>query len=196
MTDCMPPALPRGRRCFWIRHSGHPGTLPGMHYVLIALAIGAGMAIPIQAGFNREFAQHAGHPLFGAVTNFIVGLSVLVLITLGFILTKQAKLPALSALGDAPRWAWLGGFCGALMVLTAVLAVRPLGAAGLIACFVTGQLISSVIVDHYGWLNIPRTPITPLRFIGVVLLLGGLGLILGAPREKPGIEDVAPVAGD
>ncbi len=166
-----------------------------MHYVLITIAIGAGMLIPMQSGFNSEFRQHAGHPLFGAFVNFIVAISLLTLVCLGFVLTKQAKLPTLSAIGGAPWWSWLGGLCGVTMVFTAVVAVRPLGAAGLIACFVTGQLVSSVLVDHYGWLNIPKTPITPARLIGVVLLLAGLTLILSAKRER-GIEDVIPIAGD
>ncbi|GAB4546421.1 MAG: DMT family transporter [Phycisphaerales bacterium] len=167
-----------------------------MHYLLIALAVGAGMLIPAQAGFNSTFKDHAGHPLFGALINFLVGTLVLVIISIGFILAKQATTPSPSNLAHAPWWSWLGGFCGATMVFTAVIAVRPLGAAGLIACFVTGQLVSSVVIDHNGWLNVPKTPATPLRIVGVVLLLAGLTLILSAKRAPSGIEDVAPVAGD
>lgn len=164
-----------------------------MHYALIALAIAAGMLIPAQAGFNTTFKDYAGHPLYGALVNFLVGLAVIALIAMGFVLTRNAPPPQLAELPKAPWWSWLGGLCGATMVLTSVLAVRPLGGAGLMACLVTGQLISSVIIDHNGWLNIPKTPASPMRIAGVVLLLAGLALVLGAPSRTERVEDLAPL---
>ena len=160
-----------------------------MHYVLIAMAVGAGMLIPVQAGFNSTFKDHAGHPLFGALANFVVGVGVIILLTAGFVLARQATMPSLSSVGNAPWWAWLGGVCGSIMVFTAIVTVRPLGAAGMIACFVTGQLISSVLIDHNGWLNVPKTPASPARLLGVVLLLAGLTLVLTAKRSAQPVDE-------
>ena len=61
----------------------------------------------------------------------------------------------------------------------------PLGAAGLIACLVTGQLISSIIIEHNGWLNIPRTPASLWRILGAGFLVIGLVLVLSAPKPMP-----------
>ena len=187
----LPPAYPRGRLSFCPERYPAP-----MHYLLIALAIGAGMLIPIQAGFNSTFKDHAGHPLYGALINFTVGLLVLTLITTGFVLAKQATTPTLNNLSQAPWWSWLGGLCGAMLVFSASVAGRPLGAAGLIACLITGQLVSSVLIAHNGWLGVPRTPVSPMRIAGVVLLVAGLTLVLTAKRAPTGIEDVPPIAGD
>jgi bacterial/archaeal transporter family-2 protein len=156
-----------------------------MHVLLIVLAIGAGMVIPMQAGFNAEFRAHAGHPLFAAALNFLVGFSALALVSAGFLIARRASLPSGAELAQAPWWSWIGGLCGATLVFVAVIAARPLGAGALIACLVTGQLVCSVVVDHFGWLNYDRSPITPTRLLGVALLAAGLVLVL-ASRQTPG----------
>lgn len=164
-----------------------------MKALFIALAVFAGMLIPAQAGFNSTFKDHAGHPLHGAVVNFLVGLAALSLVLAGFMVARKASIPSMGDLAGAPWWAWLGGLCGATMVFSAILVVRPLGAAGLIACFVTGQLLSSVVIDHYGWLNIPRTPATLWRMVGVGFLVVGLVLVLSAPKAHMAPDHPVPL---
>ncbi|MEM1423740.1 MAG: DMT family transporter [Planctomycetota bacterium] len=167
-----------------------------MHYLLIALAVGAGMLIPVQAGFNSTFKDYAGHPLYGALANFTVGLIVLILIASGFVLAKQATLPTASNIAQAPWWSWLGGLCGATLVFSAIVAVRPLGAAGLVACLVTGQLVSSVVVDHNGWLGVPRSPVSPVRLAGVALLVLGLTLVLIGKRSPVVTDETVTAASE
>jgi transporter family-2 protein len=47
----------------------------------------------------------------------------------------------------------------------------------LLALTVGGQMIASIIVDHYGLLGFAREPVDATRLVGVVLLLGGIFLI-------------------
>ena len=54
--------------------------------------------------------------------------------------------------------------------------VRSLGAGGVVAATITGQLAMSVLADHYGWLGVQRDPVSALKLLGVVLL--GLGTFL------------------
>jgi len=42
---------------------------------------------------------------------------------------------------------------------------------------VTGQLASSVVLDHFGWVGYHVRTITPTRIIGIVLLIAGVILI-------------------
>ena len=77
-----------------------------------------------------------------------------------------------------PGWAWLGGVLGAFYVVSTIIAGPRLGAAALLALVVLGQLATSLLVDHFGWLGFPQHPLTPLRLFGALLLFGGVLLIV------------------
>jgi transporter family-2 protein len=58
-----------------------------------------------------------------------------------------------------------------------VVLVSRLGAALLLASIVVGQLVASLLIDHYGWLGAPVHRISPARLIGAALLVAGVALI-------------------
>ena len=77
------------------------------------------------------------------------------------------------------RWYYLiGGLLGAAYVTTVLLTVRTLGAGGVTAATVSGQLTASVVIDRVGLLGLDETPITLGRVIGVVLLIAGTVLVI------------------
>ena len=69
-----------------------------------------------------------------------------------------------------------GGLLGAAYVTSILVAVRTLGAGGVVAATIAGQLAVSVVVDHFGLIGVARQPITVARVAGVLLL--GLGTYL------------------
>ena len=144
-----------------------------MRALLIALAVGVGMILPLQSGINAELRRPPGHPLWAAVTNFGVGLFVLSVV----VAVMGIPMPSLERMGQAPLWSYLGGICGASLVLTAVIAAPKLGAALLVACLVAGQLGSSVVIDHFGWVGYSVRPISGGRILGLLLLVVGVVLI-------------------
>jgi transporter family-2 protein len=74
-------------------------------------------------------------------------------------------------------WYYLtGGLLGAAYVTTILVAVRTLGAGGIVAATIAGQLAVSVVVDHFGLIGVARQPVTVAKVAGVVLL--GLGTYL------------------
>ena len=74
-------------------------------------------------------------------------------------------------------WYYLtGGLMGAAYVTTVLVTVRSLGAGGVVAATIAGQLTMAVVVDQLGILGVAKHPITAVRVIGVVLL--GLGTYL------------------
>ena len=60
----------------------------------------------------------------------------------------------------------------------AILTVRTLGASGLTAAVITGQLAVSVTIDRFGLLGIARQPIALHRIVGLVLLVVGVALVV------------------
>ena len=57
-----------------------------------------------------------------------------------------------SRIDQVPWWAWLGGAVGAGDVASTVAAAPRLGALNLFAAVIFGQLVCSVLLDHFGML--------------------------------------------
>jgi transporter family-2 protein len=66
----------------------------------------------------------------------------------------------LSALGDAPWWAWTGGVFGAIWVTAAIVAVPKVGTAVAFGAVIFGQLFGAMVLDTYGLPGVPRIPRT------------------------------------
>ena len=61
--------------------------------------------------------------------------------------------------------------------VAAVLLARELGAATLMSLVVTGQLICSVVLDHFGWVGFTEHAAGMGRIVGCLLMLAGFFLI-------------------
>jgi bacterial/archaeal transporter family-2 protein len=136
----------------------------------VLATVSAGGLVAIQAPVNARLGDTVGK--FGAATiSFCVGLIVLVFIT--FVLVGGLK----STSGVSPWWVWVfGGCAGAAYVTTALSSVPVLGAGGVTAATVAGQLTLAVVADRVGLLDLPEKPISIGRVAGVLLL--GLGVYL------------------
>ncbi len=140
----------------------------------ILLATGAGCLVGMQAPVNSRLARTLGESLPAATVSFVVGTIALVLVTS---LSKNG-LASFGNLGKAPWWALTGGLFGAVFVTIAILTVRTLGASGLAAGVIAGQLAMSVAIDRFGLLGIPRQSIGADRIVGLVLLVVGVVLVV------------------
>jgi transporter family-2 protein len=72
---------------------------------------------------------------------------------------------------------WLGGFFGAAYLAIAIVILPRLGIAAVVALVVAGQLLCSLLFDHFGWLGVPVHPIDVRRTLGALFLVSGVALI-------------------
>jgi len=145
-----------------------------MAWLLLIIALGIGVFLPLQAGINAELRTWIGHPLEAALVSFGVGTAALLALNLALRLPFGVSR-VVSA--GAPWWVWMGGLLGATYVsMTVVLAPR-LGAAAMLGAVMTGQLVGSLLMDHYGAVGYPVRPLSLERVGGAVLLLLGVLLI-------------------
>lgn len=138
----------------------------------IALLCGAGLAL--QVGFNSALKERLGHPIPAALGSFGTGLLGLLI----YALVIRPPWPDAAALSGGPGWIWLGGLVGACYIVAAASLATRLGAAGWLALIVAGQLLTSVLLDHFGLVGFPRHPVTPWRVAGATLLLIGVTIVL------------------
>ncbi len=139
----------------------------------IFLGAGAGALVGMQAPINSRLGKTVGG-VQAATFSFLVGTAALVAIS--FIL--RGGLSSLGHIGNVPWWALVGGLLGAVYVFVALEAVKTLGASGLTAVVITGQLTMSVVIDRLGLLGVAKAPISFHRVLGIVLLVAGVALVV------------------
>src|SRR5262249_22802051 len=94
-----------------------------------------------------------------------------------FNLANGVKLGNLKLLTQAPPWMLLGGVMGALYIGGTIILAPRLGAATMVSLIIAGQIVASVILDHYGWFGLAQHGITLWRVVGVTLLISGVFLV-------------------
>jgi bacterial/archaeal transporter family-2 protein len=139
----------------------------------VFVGVGAGCLVGMQAPINSRLGKTVGS-LQAASFSFLVGTAVLLLIA-AFV---RGGLGSLGQVGKVPWWALIGGLLGAVYVTVALIAVRTLGASGMTAVVITGQLVISVAIDRFGLLGVASRPITAERVLGLVLLVAGVVLVV------------------
>jgi transporter family-2 protein len=141
--------------------------------IAVMATAAAGGLVAMQAPINSGLGKTIGS-LPAASFSFAIGLCALVGITL-------ISGEGFGRLGDVAglEWYWLiGGLLGAVYVTTVLISVRTLGAGGVTAATIAGQLTLSVIIDQLGILGLAQREITPARMIGVALLAAGVYLVV------------------
>lgn len=144
-----------------------------MHITLLFLALFVGTFLPLQMGLNaiinQQWSQSA--PIASLVSFFVGTISLAI-----FVIATRIPIPALST-STVPWYAWFGGILGAIGVTTLTYLAPRIGALAMLSLLICGQFLSSIIFDHFGLIGYPLRPITLMRALGVVLLIGGAYLI-------------------
>jgi len=140
--------------------------------VAVLLTAAAGGLIAAQAPINAGLGRSTGS-LPAALVSFSIGT-----VALAVIVVLSGKAGGLSSTFDVSWYYLLGGFLGALYVTNALIAVSAIGAGGVAAATVFGQLTTSVVIDRLGLFGLDQVALSPERLLGVGLLLAGTFLII------------------
>jgi transporter family-2 protein len=140
---------------------------------LLALAVIAGAVVPFQSAINANLGRGLGHPLWATLASLLVSIAVL----LPVMLALRLPLPSLAFISKAPLWLWAGGAFGVCFISLALMLLPKLGASGFIALALAGQVVASMVLDHFGLFGLIERQMTLPRTLGAVLLIGGVVLI-------------------
>ena len=139
----------------------------------ILLAVIAGSCLPTQAGINSRLNLWAQSPVLAATISFSVGTLSLMF----YVLVMRIPIPDTTSLSRYPWWIWTGGFLGAFFVASTVILAPRLGAASMVSLIIAGQMLASLILDHFGLIGYQPHPLNIWRALGVVFIVGGVVLI-------------------
>jgi transporter family-2 protein len=142
-------------------------------YAYLLLALLAGLLLPFQAGVNSQLRLSIGHPVLAATVSFLIGSLALA----GLTVLSRIGLPTAAAARGIPWWHWVGGLLGAFYVFSVIIVTPRLGAATMVATIVAGQMLASLVVDHYGVVGYPHHALNLWRLAGASLVIIGVVLI-------------------
>jgi transporter family-2 protein len=140
----------------------------------VLATVAAGGMVAAQAPVNNMLSNRVGS--FGAVTvNFLVGTVLILVLTFVFAGGIRGDEGA-----ESPAWFYwvFGGLAGVAIVLTTLITVRELGAGGVTAATIAGQLTLSLVLDRLGVFGLDERAITWDKVLGIVLLAAGVVLIV------------------
>jgi len=159
----------------------------------LPMMLASGALIALQSQVNGALARGLGTGLravtLAALISFGSGLVVLTV----FALVHRRTGRGIAGLFEAvrrrqlPRWLVLGGLGGAFFVVSQGLSAPTLGITFFILCFVAGQAVMALLVDHHGWGPNGPTALATGRVVGAVLAVVAVGI------EGAGVLTAVPV---
>ncbi len=141
------------------------------HVYPVLMMICAGAAVALQPSINARLAQKAGN-LESACISFAVGTLALL-----FVVLASGKW-TVRGLADTVWWEWTGGILGAFFVSATILAVPRIGTGATMAATISAQLITALVLDHFGVFGFGGAHIDVKRSLGAALLIIGALLIV------------------
>ena len=142
-----------------------------MRSYLYGLTLFLGVVLTVHLSMNGKVGAVIGNPrvgnaLFwciGAVTALAIGLS-------GW------QSGALSGIRQVNPLLLTAGAMGASLVFGIAWIIPQIGAQQMTVMLLTGQILSAMVLSHFGWLGSPVQPVTLTNIMGAALMIGGVFL--------------------
>ena len=150
-----------------------------MNAAYYLLAIAAGLGITLQTTLNGQLAKGVGgDSVAAALFSFTAGA-----VCLGvFSLMRGGIVASLAAIPAQPWWSLLGGLLGAGALLSYVVLAPKIGLSALLGLAIAGQIVSSLVIDHFGLIGASERPVSLVKLAGSMVMLAGLAIALFGDR--------------
>lgn len=144
-----------------------------MKAIWIIVVLVCGGLLPLQGGFNSRLGKWLESPLYAALLCFFIGA-----VTIALLLPFSKQSLSLPGLKSVPLLLLLGGgFTGAAFITGTMLAVPRLGVTLTFGLVIAGQIIISLLLDHYKIMVVEQHSINYWRLLGVGLIISGVFLV-------------------
>lgn len=140
-----------------------------VYFIFLILA---GIFQGFMVSLNGQLGNY--YSLFGVC--FFVHVIAAILLYL-YIKLKEKKPITFSGV---PKYVFAVGFMGVALVSTSSWCILHIGATALLSLSVIGQMISSAMVDHYGWFNAVKKPFQLKQLPCYLLVVAGVLIVVYA----------------
>jgi transporter family-2 protein len=140
---------------------------------LYPLILVAGAMQALGNSMNAQLRNSLVNPWLASVVSF----GLILVFFLCALAVCPRPLPTVADLSAMPWWAPLGGLAGAVAVYLGLTMVDKVGAGPFNGLIITANILASIAIDHYGFLNMPAHPISLFRVVGAILMVVGITLV-------------------
>ena len=142
-----------------------------MKSYLYGLTIFLGVVLTVHLAMNGRVGSvlnnaRVGNALFwsiGAITAIAIGVS-------GW------QAGALNGIRQVNPLLLTAGAMGATLVFAIAWIIPQIGAGPMTLMLLAGQILSAMVLSHFGWLGSPVQPLTAINIVGALVMLGGIFL--------------------
>ena len=130
------------------------------------ISIFTGIVLAIMISLNGGWGNISGNYASSVIIHF-VGLIGIIFV---LIFTKS-KIKNLKGI---PFYMFTGGLIGILTVLFTNIGFSGLGVSLTVSLSLLGQLITSLIIDHFGYFNMPVIEFDKKKILGLIIIIAGI----------------------
>jgi bacterial/archaeal transporter family-2 protein len=138
---------------------------------LLLLSVFLGVVLTVHLAMNGMVGTAINNARVGNAVFWCIGAITAVLI--GVSGWQSGALGGLTAINPILLTA---GAMGASLVFGIAYVIPRVGAGPFTYALLAGQIVSAMVLSHYGWLGSPRQPITPMGIVGVIVMVIGIAL--------------------
>lgn len=143
------------------------------HLMPLVLAVISGILMAVQGSLNAALSKVIG--LLEAT--FIVQITGTVVVLILLFVFRMGK-GNLSAVWQAPWYSYFGGLVGVFIIYLVAASIPKVGVANATTAIIVGQVLTAVLIDHFGGFGLERTPCGWNQIAGLLLLAAGAKLLL------------------
>ena len=140
-----------------------------MRSYLYAVTMGLGVVLTVHLAMNGQVGAALGNPRVGNALFWCIGAVTALLIGL-----SGWQAGALSGIGQVNPVLLTAGAMGASLVFGIAWVIPQIGARNMTMMLLAGQILSAMVVSHFGLLGSPVQPITLMSVVGALVMFGGI----------------------
>ena len=144
-----------------------------MNFLVYLVAIASGAANPLQTGANAELNKQLDSPLWAGLVVYATGLVGLLVAQM----VLRHAVPGHDRLVSVRWWAWFGGLISIASTMAGLALAQRLGSGVFTGLTVTASIVTSAVLDHFGWLGFREHSATPGRIAGCALMVAGVWVV-------------------
>ncbi len=141
-----------------------------LKYLIYLLPVLCGVTITTQASVNSQLRHTIHNPIAAAFISFVVGTIILFFAVVAY----RHGFPSISELKEVSWHQYTGGLLGAFFVTVIIFTLPKIGSANMFILIIAGQLITSLLYDHFGILGAPIQSVNWKKIAGVVMVIVGV----------------------
>ena len=130
------------------------------------ISIFTGIILAIMISLNGQVSNIAGNYASSVIIH-LVGLFGIILVLI-FTKSKVRNLKGI------PFYMFTGGLIGILTVLFTNASFVGLGVSLTVSLSLLGQLVTSLVIDHFGYFNMPVAKFDKKKILGLVIIIAGI----------------------